>query len=220
MAIKAVIYDVDGTLVDSEPLHVAAWDEALKQYDHTLQDLSKEFIRTMAGKKPIVIAAEMVSVLKLDLKPDIFLEIKAKAYLALARTNLKETEGAIASVKRLKQAGYRLAIGTSLDRDLLNSILGTFSIKNSFEVIVTGDQIKKGKPDPETYLKVIELLGLLPRECVVIEDAQSGIESAKVAGTYCIAIENPHAITQDTSRADIVLSSLTKLTKSVLDTIA
>lgn len=220
MAIKAVIYDVDGTLVDSEPLHVMAWGEALKRYGHNLRDLSQEFIRTMAGKKPAVIAGEMVASLNMKVEPNVFLETKTKLYLALARSSLKEMKGATKSVKRLKEAGYRLAIGTSLDRELVVSILLRLHIQDDFEVIITGDQIKKGKPDPETYATVMELLKLSPQECIVIEDTQTGVQSAKAAGAWCIAVENVDAVKQDTSRADVVVSSLDMVTQDLIDSIS
>jgi HAD superfamily hydrolase (TIGR01509 family) len=184
--IKAVIYDVDGTLVNSEPLHIAAWDSALKHYGFGLNNLSEDFVRTMAGKKPIVIAFEMVEVLGIDVTPDDLLKLKTVTYLDFAGEQLKPMSGAIESVKELKIAGYRLAIGTSLDASLLKTILHRLDVEDDFEVIVTGDQIKKGKPDPETYLKVAELLHLSPEECLVLEDAQSGIQSAKSAGAWCM----------------------------------
>jgi len=118
----------------------------------------------------------------------------------------------------LRAAGYHLAIGTSLDVSLLDSVLCHLNVANEFEVKITDDQISKGKPDPETYLKVIELLQLSPNECLVLEDAQSGIESAKAAGAWCIAVENINAIKQNTSSADDVVSSLLEVTPSYINT--
>jgi beta-phosphoglucomutase len=210
--IKAVIYDVDGTLVNSEPLHVAAWDLALKHYGSSLNSLSEAFVRTMAGKKPIVIASEMTESLSINVLPGDLLKLKTSMYLKLAGEQLKPMSGAVKSIKELKDAGYRLAIGTSLDDSLLNTILHQLNITDDFEAKVTGNQISKGKPDPETYLKVIELLQLSPDECVVLEDAQSGIRSAKAAGAWCIAVENADAIKQDTSEADATVASLLEIT--------
>jgi HAD superfamily hydrolase (TIGR01509 family) len=217
--IKAVIYDVDGTLVNSEPLHVAAWDSALKQYSSGLNELSKAFVRTMAGKKPVIIAAEMTGVLNIDASADDLLKLKTAIYLKLAREQLMPMSGAIESVKALMAAGYRLAIGTSLDASLLDAILRHLNILDDFEVKVTGDQINKGKPDPETYLKVIELLQLLPEECIVLEDAQTGIRSAKAADAWCIAVENEVAIKQDISEADAVVTSLLEVTPDFIKNI-
>jgi HAD superfamily hydrolase (TIGR01509 family) len=214
--IRAVIYDVDGTMVDSEPLHIAAWDKTLQRYGFTLSDVSKEFQATMAGKKPIAIAEHMINELRVPVAATDFLETKTKLFTEAAKTGLKGMPGVTESVGRLKEAGYLLAIGTSLDRNYVNMVLGRLGLEVSFSVIVTGDQIKNGKPDPETYLTVAKQLGIDPSECVVLEDARSGIQSAKAAGAWCIAIENPNAVPQDTSEADIVVQSLGEVTQDLI----
>lgn len=216
MSIKAIIYDVDGTLVDSEPLHVKAWDETLKLYRHTLTDLSQTFQNTMAGKKPIIIAEGMVEELNIKTDPADFLAEKSKLFLELARTQLQPMEGAVESVHRFKQAGYKLGIGTSLDRAYLDLILYRLDVVNIFDVIVTGDQITKGKPDPETYLTVAEQLGVSAEQCVVLEDAATGVASAKAAGMVCIAIENANAVAQDLGAADMIVNSLNEVTEGFI----
>lgn len=211
MSIKAIIYDVDGTLVNSEPLHVKAWDETLQLYGHALTDLSHTFQSTMAGKKPIIIAEGMIEELTIDVEPADFLAQKSKRFLELAQQELQPMPGAVESVHRFKDAGYTLGIGTSLDRDYLNLILRRLDVTDIFDVIVTGDQITKGKPDPETYLTVAEQLGVEVEQCVVLEDAATGMASAKAAGMICIAIENKDAVTQDLSVADRVVDSLNQV---------
>ncbi len=218
--ISAVIYDVDGTMVNSEPLHVAAWDSALQTYGHELMDLSDNFRATMAGKKPIVIAEGMVQELELDVDPCDFLETKSVLFLEKVRTELEGMPGVVESVQRFSQGGHKLAIGTSLDREYINLILNKLGLTGSFEVIVTGDQIKNGKPHPETYLMVAQKLGLDPSECAVLEDATSGIKSAKAAGMWCIAVENKNAVPQDTSEADVVVYSLDEVTSKLVCDIA
>lgn len=217
--IKAVIYDVDGTMVDSEPLHVAAWGEALHQQGHELADLSEEFQATMAGKKPIVIAESMVKELHLSAGAQEFLNFKAKMFLELVQADLKGMPGVAESVHRLTGDGYELAIGTSLDRSYIDLALAKLGFTNSFKVIITGDRIKNGKPHPETYLSVAQQLGRQPSECIVLEDAKSGIQSAKAARMLCIAIENPHALPQDTSEADAVVQSLNEVTKELINSL-
>lgn len=214
--IKAVIYDVDGTMVDSEPLHVQAWDDALRQYAHKLPDLSEEFRSTMAGKKPIVIAGGMVDELGLRITPETLLQTKASIFMRLAGTGLKGMPGVVGSIKHFKAAGFRLAIGTSLHTEYIRLVLERLGVQTAFDIIVTGDDIKNGKPHPETYLTVVQKLELEPRECVVLEDAKSGIESAKAAGCYCVAIENPNALPQNTSSADVVVGTLDEVTGKLL----
>lgn len=214
--IRAVIYDVDGTMVNSEPLHVAAWDETLHRYGFSLSDLSEEFQATMAGKKPIAIAEGMVNELHIAIEPQAFLETKAELFLKAVKNDLTGMPGVTESVNRLEDAGYELAIGTSLERDYINLVLTKLGLSDSFKVIVTGDQIKNGKPHPETYMTVAEKLSKRPNECVVLEDAKSGIQSAKAAGAWCIAVENQDATPQDTSEADVVVRSLDEVTDELI----
>ncbi len=207
-------------MVDSEPLHVRAWDEALHGYGHKLDDLPEEFLATMAGKKPIVIAEGMVTELTLPLAATDFLAEKTVLFLDIAKTQLKELPGVVSSIRYFSEKGLRLGIGTSIgasnDNDYLATVLKLLDVERYFQVTVTGDQIAHGKPAPDTYLLVAERLGVSPRECLVIEDARSGVESAKAAGCYCIAVKNPSAAEQDTSAADLTLSSLVELTPKLL----
>ena len=96
--------------------------------------------------------------------------------------------------------------------------LKQLNLANFFDVIVSGEDLDKGKPDPQTFLVAAQKLGVHPNECVVIEDAQYGIKAAKVAGMYCIAIPyhgNGMDHTQDISAADIELNSLNDITKEI-----
>jgi beta-phosphoglucomutase len=220
VAIKAVIYDVDGTMVNSEPLHVEAWDKALSLHNSGLTNLSDEFRATMAGKKPYVIAEEIVSELNLSTTATDLLREKTALFMQAAESFLVGMPDVVESVNLLKDNGYTLAIGTSLDRKYLDIVLEKLNIRDQFDVIVTGDQIKNGKPHPETYLTVAAQLELPPAQCLVLEDAQSGIQSAKAAGAWCIAVKNENAVAQNTSEADITISSLSELTKALIDSLS
>lgn len=216
MSKEAVIYDVDGTLINSEPLHVEAWKRTLAKHGRVISELPDEFQQTMAGKKPIVIATGMVNELGINVAPEFFLKSKTEIFLSLSSAQLEAMPGSVESVIRLHEAGYRLAIGTSLDRVYLESVLLKLAITEIFEVVVTGDEILKGKPDPETYLVVTEKLNLSPSQCVVLEDARTGVEAAKSSGAFCIAIENKNAEPQDLSAADLVMNSLDELTIDII----
>lgn len=218
--IRAVIYDVDGTMVNSEPLHVAAWQSALQAYGRKLTDLSEEFRARMAGKKPAAIAEGMVSELHLSISSDALLQKKTILFQEEANANLIGMPGIVESVRRLSESGYELAIGTSLDRAYIDFVLTRLRLVGAFRVIVTGDQIKNGKPHPETYLTVVAKLHRQPTECVVLEDAASGIQSAKAAGAWCIAVENKNAAPQDTSEADVVVHSLNDVTRDLISTLS
>jgi beta-phosphoglucomutase len=214
--IKAVIYDVDGTLINSEPLHVSAWDRSLQAYDKRLSDLPNSFLISMAGRKPIDIATDMVNLLSLQVAPDELLKLKADMLLELVKFNLKEMPGAAGSIKRFSNQGLKLGIGAALDRKYVDLVLSGLGVSQYFDAIVTGDEISQGKPHPQTYQLAAKRLGLDPRECVVFEDAKSGIASAKAAGCFCIAIKAKGAATQDNSEADKVVESWDEVTLSNL----
>lgn len=214
--INAIVYDVDGTLINSEPLHIEAWKQVLIKHGHTISQLSAEFLSTMAGKKPIVIAQGMVTELSINTSAEQLLKEKTALFFSMAQKSLEAMPGAIESVDRLSEAGFRLAIGTSLDREFLDIVLRKFNIANKFEVIVTGNEIIKGKPDPETYFKVFEKLNLDPFSCVVLEDARSGVEAAKASGAFCIGIKNVNAEPQNLNSADLVVNSLGEVDEKVI----
>ena len=214
--IKAIIYDVDGTMVDSEPLHVEAWDKALQLFSYHLSDLSPTLQATMAGKKPAAIAKEMVEDLHLDIDSELLLKKKTNIFMNLIKTELQGMPGIVNSVKRLKEKGYKLGIGTSLNKEYVRIVLDRLHLPGYFDAIVTGDEIKNGKPHPDTFLVTVKKLGFKPEECLVIEDATSGIKSAKAAGCLCVAIENPNAVPQDTSLADKIITSHDEITDELL----
>lgn len=218
-SIKAIIYDVDGTLVDTEPLHNEAWDKALNMRGEALTRLSDLFVQQMAGKKPVVIASDMVTELNLNISAEKLLDDKTTIYKELISIRLQPTAGAVASVKHFRKEGYRLAIGTALDRTLLTNILKKIELEDCFDVIVTGDLIKNGKPDPETYLTVLARLGVNPHEAVVFEDAESGIKSAKSAGAWCIALAKNQKVRQNTDLADLVIGSLDEATIELVESL-
>jgi len=217
--IHAIVYDVDGTLINSEPLHVEAWKQTLINQGHAISELSVGFLGTMAGKKPIAIAEGMVTELNINTSAEQFLNEKTDLFFSMAHESLEAMPGAIESVERLSTVGFRLAIGTSLDRGFLDAVLNKFNIADMFEVIVTGDEITKGKPDPETYFKVFEKLNLEPSSCVVLEDARSGVEAAKASGALCIAVENVGAEPQDLSSADLIVQSLNTIDEKIIMTL-
>jgi len=123
--------------------------------------------------------------------------------------------GVVESIIRLGKE-YALGIGTSLDRDYIDLVLRGLGVASAFNIVVTGDEIKHGKPDPETYRTLANRMRVKPGELLVLEDAKSGIDAAKAAGCWCIAIENLTAAPQDTSQADTVVQSLNEVTEGLI----
>ncbi len=201
--IKAIIFDFDGTIVDSEPAHKHAWDLALKEYSLSLSTLKPDITSTMVGKKPIQIAEEIIFQYKLNVSKEQLSGAKAKHFRSVTCNEIQLSFGVVEILTYLQSKGYLLAIGSSGERDYIAQLLTKHNLFEYFAVIVTGDEVLKSKPDPETYITVTNKLAVLPQECIVVEDALSGVLSAKKAGCYCMAY-SPVTI----SEADNTISSL------------
>lgn len=183
---EAVIFDLDGVLIDSEPAHYAAEIELLAPYDfefteeiwHGLKGLTDG--RFFERLRELGLAAPETDTELARRKLDILLRIlpeRARAFPAA-----RDTVQAVAD--------RRIALATSSARPLADAALRLLGLDDAFEIIVTGDDVGRGKPDPEPFLVTAERLGVPPRRCVVIEDSIHGVDSAIAAGAACIAVEH------------------------------
>jgi HAD superfamily hydrolase (TIGR01509 family) len=208
--IEAVVFDLDGVLVDSE--HV--WDEARKElaakrggrwHDRASRDMmgmsSLEWSRYMRDEiglrePPEEISAEVVRRLE-----------------EIYRRELPLVEGAREAVERLA-ARWPLALASSSNRELIDLVLELSSLARHFRVTVSSEEVARGKPAPDVYLEAARRLGVPPERCAAIEDSENGIRSAKAAGMRVLAIPNPQYPPEDDALAlaDEVLRSIAELT--------
>ena len=209
--LKAIIYDFDGTIANTEIIHFNAWQNTLIDFGYKLTDLPPTIRLNMMGKKPLTIAVEIVDFLKLKVSPNDLLNKKTEYFLGSVFVTVKLNAGIEDVLKYQRDKGYKIAIGSSGERDYINKILNKFNLSNYFDTIVSGEKIKKGKPDPETYITVLKKLHLSPSECIIIEDAKNGIEAGKKAGCFCIALLTPNTDMNDLKDADAIISSLNEI---------
>lgn len=210
--IKGIIFDLDDTMVNSEPLHSETWSQLLKEYSHQVNEIPKAMQINQMGMRVLDVVKERALYLNLNDSIETIYKRRICLFLKLAKEKLQLMPGLLSRLKILQKNRYHLAIASSGAKQYVNMVLDQFYIRNYFEVVVTGDDVTKGKPDPETYLSAAEKLYLNPNECLVIEDATKGIQSAKAAGCKCIAIENTNIPKQNLSEADMILASLTDFT--------
>jgi len=202
--IEAVIFDSDGVLVDTEKISTRAYKEIIEkigikltpeEHKEKIGITSKEFFRRIFDRRGI------------KENPDIVADEKSrKFYELLKEEKIPVFEGVINLIRVLREKNIKLAIATSASRDRANMILEKTGISKEIGVIITANDIIHGKPNPEIYLLAAKELGINPSNAVVIEDAKSGVESAKRAGMFCVAKNNN--VGQDLSKADIIVDSI------------
>lgn len=184
----AVIFDMDGVLIDSEPLQVEAEKFTCDKFgivvpDHEWMTFKGKTNRTIFGYIVEHYATQPVSV-------DELVETKRKYYRENAVKRLRMIPGSLAFLEHLvlRPRGKSIALTTSTGRVIQKQVFEKFHLKSYFAHIVTGDDVTNGKPHPEPYLLTTSKLRLIPSFCVVIEDSDNGIKSAKAAGCSVIGI--------------------------------
>jgi HAD superfamily hydrolase (TIGR01509 family) len=210
--IKAVIFDMNGVIIDDEHIHELAFQETVKRYNI---DLSHEdYLECCAGKTDYAGYKEIASKFTIHLNVDKLLNEKSQAYLNLFPTNKKKYPGVI-NLIRLLSKDFILALTSSSSKAEVDLIIKEFDIQEEFQVTISADDVTKGKPNPEPYLTTAEKLSLSPYECVAIEDSKSGVISAKSAGCYCIGIITTHH-KSDLEQSDLIVHDFSEISTEVI----
>ncbi len=210
--IKAVIFDLDGVLVDSTPLQL----EANRRF---LEGFGKVYAIPTSGREGmriIDIISDYKDIYELPGDLDELYAKRQKIYLEMVRTKLQLFSGVLELLGKLKQRQLLLALATSGSRDYVNTLFFKFSeLKLAFSVIVTGDDVVRGKPYPDIYKKALENLGIKPAEAVVIEDSVNGIVAAKGAKLQVICVPNSNYPDADYSQADKKFHNLAEVFRAI-----
>jgi beta-phosphoglucomutase len=209
----AVIFDVDGVLVDSYRAHLQSWLELAREcktvftetdFAVTFGQTSREIIGRFWGGW---LDDEQVRRLD-DRKEAIFRRIISQRFPAM--------DGAVGLIDALRDAGWRLALGSSGPPENIELILEKLGRRSCFDAVVTGRDVTRGKPDPQVFLIAARRLQVAPARCVVIEDAPAGIEAAGRAGMKAVALRSTGRAEADFGKADRVVDSLRDLSPHVL----
>jgi sugar-phosphatase len=182
--IKAIIFDLDGVIIDSNPAIVAFWDQWAKLFGFQLtQDMILEWVY---GRK-VTATIEGLFYMASEEQQQ---AIKDAGYAFDAAMHPTGIEGVQDFVLSLKTMDFPRGVATSSHKERMEQMLQRIGLPNHFEYSITAHDVQKGKPDPEPYLKMAEKLNFTPGECLVFEDAISGVQSAIAAGMTCIGIGN------------------------------
>jgi beta-phosphoglucomutase len=202
MDIKAVLFDMNGIIIDDEHIHEAAFKRTVEPFGITLDHES--YLECCAGKTDKEGYESIGKKYQKSLPIDQLFQQKAKVYISLFPTQKKVYPGILECIDRLSKK-YTLALTSSSIKWEVELITKEFKIFDKFKVIITGDDVKHGKPHPEPYLLTCKLLGIEPAESIVIEDSSSGVKSAISAGCKCIGITTTHSKDQLLSNSPTVI---------------
>ncbi len=208
--IQAVILDMDGLLLDSEPAWYEANIQLLKKRGHEYtKELSKQIIGT--GHKEAVQLFKDKFNLPEDLET-LAAERKSLMYETLFQ-DIQLFPGAKQLIYLLAKNKYKLAIATGgHTKEKVKEILNIFSLDTFFPVIVSSDEVAHGKPAPDIFLEAAKRLGIAPTYCLVLEDASIGVIAGNAAGMKVVAVPNIYTQQQNFSKADRIVTSLTEIT--------
>ncbi len=208
MSIQAVIFDMDGVLVDSEPFGFEALRRVMARYDLPYsQDENAEFL----GRTTL----ESCRILKarhgLPESAETLAEWYIEGMLALIGQGPIPMVGVPDVLHRIRGSGYRMALASSAEPRVIHANLTALSLLPLFEAVVSGTQVARGKPAPDVFLATAERLAVPPPGCLVVEDSRNGLLAAKAAGMTCAVVPCAHTRDQDFREADHRLSVLPDL---------
>lgn len=204
---KAVLFDMDGVIVDSMPYHFISWFETLKKYNVTVSPFD---VYEKEGEKCEVCVERFFKRDKIQCDNKVIAEVlklRDKLYKKYFKVHLFADIEAV--LNKLKGKGFLLAIVTGSNREKVKSMLPK-KIISKFDVIIAADMIKRGKPHPDSYLTAAKQLKVKPEECIVVENAPYGIKAAKTAKMFCVAVTTSLPA-QYLKQADIVCKKVSDI---------
>jgi HAD superfamily hydrolase (TIGR01509 family) len=210
--IKAVIFDMDGVLVDSMPYHADAWAAVFARVGIKIQ---RDDIYKIEGSNHIGIIRLIFEKAGRIPEPGDFYKLAEEKKEIFSKINKVTVFEGIYELIGILKNNYALAVVSGSDKAVVKELIERF-FPDTFSVLVSGNDIKEGKPSPEPYLKAVEMLKVRKDECIVIENAPMGVESAKRAGLYCIAIPT-YVEPELLKNADIVIPNHARLKEYILE---
>jgi len=202
----AVIFDMDGLLVDTERLQFAASDRVLMKLRGVT--LPHEVMIALIGLRSDECWAYMKKMYDLSESLDELEAMQAETYAPMLRNESEAMPGARELIATLHEKGYPMAIASSSPLWQIDAVVERLGIQGILGAVASGQEVTRGKPAPDVYLLAAQRLGIAPARCVALEDSRPGSLSAKAAGMYVIAVPSAETVSPSFDHADMVLPSL------------
>src|SRR5690606_6202129 len=200
--VAAVIFDLDGVLVDTAVFHYQAWKRLAKQFGFDFTEIENEQLKGVSRVDSLNLILKWANKEVSAPEKEQLASLKNTWYLELVE-NMKEGDvlpGTIDLLTYLKATDKKIALGSASKNAV--RILEKTGIRHYFDAIIDGNAVKNSKPDPEVFLKAATAVGVAPSGCVVLEDAQAGIDAARAANMQVIAVDKSYTLTNYDVRVD------------------
>lgn len=208
----AVIFDMDGVIVDSARYHYLTWCRMLERRG---REYSYQEFKTNFGRRTDMQVRRILGEITDD-EVKAFVGQKDRLFREIVGQNATAFPGVVNLIKSLKKDGRKIAVGSSSPAETVHLILDNLGIREDFDTLVCGSEVTEGKPSPQIFLLAAERLGIAPNRCAVIEDSVVGITAAKNGQMYAVAVTNTHP-REEFKEADMVVDSLQELSVEKID---
>jgi beta-phosphoglucomutase len=210
MSLKAVLFDMDGVIVDTEPLHHKAYFQMF--YDRNLE-VSDAMYHSFTGQSTLKVCRQLCEHFQLDVNPQELVLHKRSKFHELFRNDpeLALISGVRERIEEYHENGLTLVLASSASMGTINAVFERFNLNPYFKEKLSGADLQASKPHPEIFLKAAQLAGKEKKNCVVIEDSTNGILAAKAANIACVGFDSINSKNQDYDLADKIIRSFDEI---------
>lgn len=208
--LKAVLFDMDGVIVDTEPLHHKAYQQMFSKVGI---EVSSSMYEGFTGQSTYDICKQLCSHFELKQNPQELVQLKRDFFTKLffEDDDLQLINGVEQLIKNYFDNGLTLILASSASMFTINNVMKRFNLDPYFSEKLSGADLKASKPHPEIFINAAKAARVLQNECFVIEDSTNGIKAAKGAGIFCVAYKSEHSKNQDYTLADMVISDYNEI---------
>lgn len=213
--IKAVLFDMDGVLINTEPLHYRIWKEVFRSRG---LEIDYDIYKGCIGATDAFLMELILHNYGKDFRNDKKLpeERRVIEKRLLQEEGFPEMPGVKGMLRRLDEAGFLLAVASSSPPDRIHDAINYIGARQYFSLLNSAENVAHSKPAPDIYLDTAKKLGVMPEECIVLEDSENGSIAAVSAGMICVGLDNPDSGDQNLERAAVVIRSLQEFTPELI----
>jgi HAD superfamily hydrolase (TIGR01509 family) len=213
--LKAVIFDMDGVIVDSEPYHQALEKELFQHFGIAISESEHLSFLGMTNEQMWTLLKAKYQ-LPLSVKEMNRFDREKRVEFMKSKDEISSVPGVVNLIQELSGIKLPLAVASSSPMAIIEIFMAKFELKKYFQKLISGDFVPSSKPEPDIFLYAAELLKVIPENCIVIEDSQNGILAAQKAHMKCVGYQNPNSGNQDLSLANLVISNFAEINYNTL----